>query len=450
MGNSEVGHTNIGAGRVVLQDLPRINEAIATNKLAEMPALQSMISALQQSGGVCHILGLLSPGGVHSHQDHMAEMVRIIANAGVPVAIHTFLDGRDVPPNSGAGFLEDFQSAIQGVDNAFIATITGRYYAMDRDNRWERVSRACASIIDGDAPSLSSPGAAIKASYDAGTLDEFIEPVIIGDYTGMVDGDGLLMANFRADRAREILDVMVDPGFDGYARPRQVNFAAKLGMVEYSASLNAHMKALFPSVTLNNILGSVVSSAGLRQLRIAETEKYAHVTFFLNGGREEKFEGEDRILVPSPKVATYDLQPEMSAVEVTDNLVRVIDNDMYDLIIVNFANGDMVGHTGILSAACKAVETLDTCLGRLQKSVENAGGVLMVTADHGNCENMSDHNGGPYTAHTLNPVPVVLAEASGEIKSIRDGVLADIAPTLLELLGIEQPAEMTGQSLIEN
>lgn len=448
MGNSEVGHMNIGAGRVVLQDLPRINAAVEANTLTDIPALQSMISALKKSGGVCHMMGLLSPGGVHSHQDHMAVLATIISQAGVPVKVHAFLDGRDTPPTGGVGYMQEFLDAIAGADNVTVSTISGRYFAMDRDNRWERVSRACAAIMKGDAPSVVGPVAAIQASYDDAIYDEFMEPVVVGDYVGMANGDGLLMANFRADRAREILAVLVDPAFDGYERPAPAQFVAKLGLVEYSDHLNNFMEAMFPSVEISNTLGEVVSNAGLRQLRIAETEKYAHVTFFLNGGRENQYDGEDRILVPSPKVATYDLQPEMSAAEVTDNLVRVIDAGLYDLIIVNFANGDMVGHTGILSAACKAVAALDTCVGRLQNAVESAGGTMIITADHGNCESMANPKGGPLTSHTLNPVPVVMTNAPDGINALRSGVLADLAPTLIELLGLAQPAEMTGRSLI--
>jgi 2,3-bisphosphoglycerate-independent phosphoglycerate mutase len=449
MGNSEVGHTNIGAGRVVMQDLPRINDAVASGALAKQSALLNLITKLQESGGTCHLLGLMSPGGVHSHQDHMAELAKIVSAAGVPVAVHAFLDGRDTPPSSGSGYVERFLDDIAETDNASIATVCGRFYALDRDNRWERVSKACAAIMEGDAEHNDHPVDAINQSYEAGTTDEFIEPVVIGGYDGMRDGDGLLMANFRADRAREILSVLVDPDFDGYERPRQIDFATRLGMVEYSTDLNRFIESIFPPVELSNILGEVVSNAGLRQLRIAETEKYAHVTFFFNGGREEEYAGEDRILVPSPKVATYDLQPEMSAPEVTDNLVRVIGEETYDLIIVNFANGDMVGHTGILSAACKAVQTLDQCLDRLEQAVNNAGGVLMITADHGNCESMDDGKGGPHTAHTLNMVPVVLANAPGDVRGLHDGSLADIAPTLLELLGLDQPQDMSGRSLVD-
>lgn len=448
MGNSEVGHMNIGAGRVVMQDLPRINESIESGALGDLPELKNMIETLKTSGGVCHLMGLLSLGGVHSHQDHMAELARLVARAGIPVVVHAFLDGRDTPPTSGAGFVEKFLNDIESVPNASIATICGRYYAMDRDNRWERVSRAVAAITIGEGALADDPLNAIKASYDAGITDEFFEPAVISGYQGMKDGDGLLMANFRADRAREILACLVDPDFDRYAPLTQVKLSARLGMVEYSSDLANHMDALFPPIDLSNILGEIVSNAGLRQLRIAETEKYAHVTFFLNGGREDEYEGEDRILVPSPKVATYDLQPEMSAGEVTDNLVRVIGEGTYDMIIVNYANGDMVGHTGNLAAACKAVATLDHCVGRLQDAVKAAGGVLMITADHGNCENMTDDTGGPFTSHTLNPVPFVLVNAPGNISGLNNGVLADIAPTVLELLGLDQPSEMTGHSLI--
>jgi 2,3-bisphosphoglycerate-independent phosphoglycerate mutase len=448
MGNSEVGHMNLGAGRVIKQDLPRIDTAIADGSIATLSPLTEMIAALKLSGGTCHVMGLLSPGGVHAHQAHMLALARIVAAAGVPVAVHGFLDGRDTAPRSAAQYVADTGAALAEIEGAELVSLCGRYFAMDRDNRWDRVSTAYNLVVDGVGERFSDAVAAVQASYDADIRDEFVEPVVLGGYDGMNDGDGVLMANFRADRTRQILSALVDPAFDGFVRNRIIKLGSTVGLVEYSTALNAFAPALFPSDRPAQILGQVVSEAGRSQLRIAETEKYAHVTFFLNGGRERVFEGEDRILVPSPDVATYDLCPEMSAVEVTDNLVRVIDGGSYDLIVVNYANGDMVGHTGILSAAIQAVETLDSCLARLEAAVTQAGGVMLVTADHGNCERMIADGGDLHTSHTLNVVPTILVNASEGVEGLRTGRLCDVAPTLLELMGLEQPAEMTGQSLI--
>lgn len=449
MGNSEVGHTNLGAGRVVLQDLRKIDKALADGTLAAKAPLQDLIAKLKDSGGTCHLLGLLSPGGVHSHQDHMVSLAKIVANQSVPVCIHAFLDGRDTPPKSGRGFMEAFLADLGETDGVSVATVSGRYYAMDRDTRWDRVSKAFLALMAGEEETAADPIAAVSASYDAGITDEFMLPTVIGDYTGMKDGDGLLMANFRADRAREILAALVDPEFDGFERTQTCSFVAQVGLSEYSTHLNEFFETLFPPLELKNILGQIVADAGLKQLRIAETEKYAHVTFFFNGGREDFFDGEERILVPSPDVATYDLKPEMSAGEVTDKLTAAIDDGRFDLIIVNYANGDMVGHTGMIDAAVTATETLDTCLGRLTKSVENSGGVMMITADHGNCEMMiNPETGEPHTAHTINPVPLIMVGAPDWVQRLESGRLADIAPTLLRLLGLPQPAEMTGRSLI--
>jgi 2,3-bisphosphoglycerate-independent phosphoglycerate mutase len=451
MGNSEVGHTNLGAGRVVMQDLPRIDAALADGSLATNPTLSDFIGALKQSGGACHLMGLLSPGGVHSHSAHISGLVTAIAGAGVPVHIHAFLDGRDTPPKSGKAYMEDFLATLSTIEGARLATVSGRYYAMDRDHRWERVGKVYDMIVDGKGAVAADGLQAITDSYGADIVDEFVLPCAIGDYAGMSDGDGLFMANFRADRAREILAALVDPDFDGFKRSRTIQFAACSGMVRYSRDLEPFLSALFPSVELKNILGEVIANAGLKQLRIAETEKYAHVTFFFNGGREREFAGEERILVPSPKVATYDLQPEMSAPEVTDRLTGAIAAGTFDLIIVNFANGDMVGHTGVLEAAMVAAQTLDTSLGRLEEAVTQAGGVLLITADHGNCEQMwdaSEDPAQPHTAHTTNPVPLVMVNAPDWAGGLKDGSLADIAPTLLRLLELKQPGEMTGQSLI--
>jgi 2,3-bisphosphoglycerate-independent phosphoglycerate mutase len=449
MGNSEVGHMNLGAGRVVMQDLPRIDAAMRNGSLAANPELARFAAALKASGGACHLMGLLSPGGVHSHQDHMVALARAVGGAGVPVAVHAFLDGRDTPPSSAKGFMERFLRDIAGIPGCFVATVSGRYYAMDRDKRWDRVAKAYATLVEGKGERAADAVGAIAASYAAGKTDEFMLPCAVGGYAGMKDGDGVLMANFRADRAREILAALADPAFDGFPRDRTVAFAARLGMVEYSKELNRFYPIIFPPAELTRILGQVVAEAGLTQLRIAETEKYAHVTFFLNGGEERVFPGEERILVPSPKVATYDLKPEMSAFEVTDKLVAAVESGRFDLIVVNYANGDMVGHTGILAAAVKAAEAVDACLGRLETAVKKAGGALLITADHGNLEMMRDpETGEPHTAHTLNPVPVILVNGPAWAKALRNGRLADVAPTLLRLMGLAQPAEMTGRSLI--
>jgi 2,3-bisphosphoglycerate-independent phosphoglycerate mutase len=448
MGNSEVGHMNLGAGRVVMQDLPRIDTAVADGSLAANPTLIKAIAAVKASGGAMHLMGLLSPGGVHSHQDHLAALARTIADAGVPVKVHAFLDGRDTPPSSAKGFMERFLADVAGHDVA-VATVSGRYYAMDRDKRWDRVQLAWNALVEAKGVAGTDPLAAIAASYAASKTDEFMLPAVIGAYQGMKDGDGLLMGNFRADRAREILDCLVNPAFDGFARPRQVAFATRLGLTEYSKDLNAFLDTLFGPESLSNILGEVLSRADLKQLRIAETEKYAHVTFFFNGGRETVFPGEERILVPSPKVATYDLQPEMSAVEVTDKLVAAIESGGFDVVVVNYANGDMVGHTGFLQAAITAAQTVDACLGRLEAAVIKAGGTMLVTADHGNAEQMKDpETGEPHTAHTTGPVPAILVAPPAGVTGMGDGRLADVAPTLLALLGLAQPAEMSGQSLL--
>lgn len=449
MGNSEVGHMNLGAGRVVMQELPKIDKAVRDNTLKDAPAMRDYIAALKGSGGICHLLGLLSPGGVHSHQKHMVAIAKIMADAQIAVRVHAFLDGRDTPPKAAKSHLAQFEADIAGFEDCRIATVCGRYYALDRDNRWERVAQSYACMTDAVGTSQPTAGAVVDAAYAADLTDEFVLPAPIGDFAGMKDGDGIMMANFRADRAREILAALLAPEFDGFARPRKIAFAAALGMVEYSSKHAAYMTAIFPPTQLTKILGEVVSEAGMRQLRIAETEKYAHVTFFLNGGREDVFPGEERILVPSPKVATYDLQPEMSAPEVTDRLVDAITGGTFDLIIVNFANGDMVGHTGDLDAAIKAAETLDASLARLEKAIHETGGVMLVTADHGNVEQMREPDGGAHTQHTLNLVPFIMVNAPAYVDGLHEGRLSDVAPTLLRLLELPQPDEMTGRCLIE-
>ncbi|MGH7092886.1 MAG: 2,3-bisphosphoglycerate-independent phosphoglycerate mutase [Stellaceae bacterium] len=449
MGNSEVGHTNIGAGRVVMQDLPRIDAAIADGSLAANPALKEFIVALKAKGGTAHVVGLISPGGVHSHQRQIAVLTRILAKADLPVAVHAVLDGRDTPPKSALGYLSQFHDDTATAGDVRIATVSGRYFAMDRDKRWDRVARAYHAMTMAAGAHADDPLAAVEAAYAADATDEFVPPTAIGSYAGMSDGDGILFANFRADRVREIAAALVDPDFDGFARERRIAFAGALGLVEYSDDLNRFLPALFPAEILEDTLGEVVAKAGFTQLRIAETEKYAHVTFFFNGGRESVFDREERILVPSPKVATYDQQPEMSAVEVTDKVVEAIHARRFDVIVLNYANTDMVGHTGRLDAAIAAVETVDRCLGRLSEAVEAAGGTLVITADHGNAEMMRDpKTGEPHTAHTLNPVPFIMVNAPASVSRLGNGRLCDIAPTLLDLLGLAAPAAMTGHSLI--
>jgi 2,3-bisphosphoglycerate-independent phosphoglycerate mutase len=445
MGNSEVGHLNIGAGRVVMQDLPRIGDAIANGEVRRAPALRALIERLRASGGTCHLMGLVSPGGVHSHQDHAVALAALLADPGVPTLVHAFTDGRDTPPRSAD---EDIRRLVMALPSSVpVATVSGRYYAMDRDKRWERVGKAYQALMEAEGRRFPNAEAVIADSYAHDISDEFVVPAIVGAYAGMRDGDGVLCFNFRADRVREILTALLDPAFAGFPRRRAVRFAAALGMTEYSEHLNALMQAIFPPQTLPNVLGQVVAQAGRAQLRMAETEKYPHVTYFLNGGEEAQYPGEDRIMVPSPKVATYDLQPEMSAPELTDKAVEAIRSGKYDLIVLNYANPDMVGHTGSLPAAIKAVETVDIGLGRIAETIGAMGGALLVTADHGNCELMRDpETGGPHTAHTTNPVPVVLM--GGNNAGLREGRLADIAPTLLELMNLRQPAEMTGISLL--
>lgn len=449
MGNSEVGHMNIGAGRIAVPDLPRIDTAIAEGGFAVNPPLVELIARTKTAGGRLHLMGLMSDGGVHSHQDHLIALAKVAAAQGVEVLIHAFLDGRDTPPQSAAGFLAQLRAGLGNTPGVRFATLTGRFYAMDRDKRWDRVAAAYAALVDAAGRPAATPEAAIAAAYAAGETDEFVQPTVVDGYDGMRDGDGLVLANFRADRAREIMTALVDPAFDGFPRARRPAFAAAAGMTSYSSALDPLLLVLYPPIRFADTLGEVVAKAGMTQLRIAETEKYAHVTFFLNGGDEQVFPGEDRILVPSPKVATYDLQPEMSAPELTDRLVAAIQSAKYDLIVVNYANPDMVGHSGILAAAVKAAEAVDACLGRVEAAVTEAGGVLLITADHGNLEEMRDPvTGAPHTQHTTNPVPLVLAGAVPAAGwQLANGRLADLAPTVLSFLGLDQPAAMTGRCL---
>jgi len=446
MGNSEVGHMNLGAGRVVWMDLPKINNAIADGSFAANEALLAHIDALKSSGGTSHIMGLCSPGGVHAHTDHLVAVARVIADAGVPVMLHLFTDGRDVPPKSALDDLAALRAGL-GDTAATIATVSGRFFAMDRDTRWERVEQAHAALAEAKGLNVETAEMAVENAYARDETDEFVQPTVIGSYAGMQDGDGILMANFRSDRAREILDALGADAFQGFER-RGISFATVAGMVEYSDSHRKWMTTLFPKEPISQTLGEVVEAAGLSQMRLAETEKYPHVTFFFNGGAETPVSGESRHMEPSPKVKTYDLQPEMSARGVTDTLVDAIRSGAHDLYVVNFANPDMVGHTGDLDAAMTAVEAVDTCLGEVVEAIKATGGAMLVTADHGNCEMMIDpETGGPHTAHTLNEVPVWLLGRPEALA--QGGRLADVAPTLLAMLGVDQPTEMTGRSLLE-
>ena len=446
MGNSEVGHTNIGAGRVVAMDLGAIDLAIEDGSFATNAGLVGFVARLKETGGTAHLIGVISDGGVHGHLNHVLAACRAITAAGVPVALHAITDGRDVAPSSAASFVKALMVSLP--EGARVATVIGRYWAMDRDTRWERVERAFRAIMFAEGAHATTPGEAIEDSYARHETDEFVAPTVIADYAGPRDGDGLFCLNFRSDRAREILAALADPAFAAFETGPRVLWAARLGMVEYSDSLNGFMATAYPKRVLPNTIGEWVALHGKTQFRLAETEKYPHVTFFLNGGREVPFVGEDRFMPKSPKVATYDLQPEMSSVEVSDHLVMAIEKG-YDLIVVNFANPDMVGHTGMLDAAIKACEAVDLGLGRALAALAKAGGAMIVTADHGNCELMVDPvTGGPHTSHTTNPVPVILVGGPERAGLREGGRLADLAPTLLALMGLPQPVEMTGKSLI--
>ncbi len=446
MGNSEVGHTNIGAGRVVAMDLGQIDLAIEDGSFDTRPALAAFIDTLQQTGGDAHLFGVVSDGGVHGHIDHLRHAVGLLSAAGIKVFIHAITDGRDVAPRCADGFIAALQADLPR--DARIATVIGRYWAMDRDNRWDRVERAYRAIVEGRGEAAASAADAVQQAYARDESDEFITPTIIDGYSGTRPGDGVFCLNFRADRARQIMAALGAASFTGFERATPPAWAALLGMAEYSEAHNAFMTTVFPKREIVNTLGAWVASHGLRQFRLAETEKYPHVTFFLNGGAENAEPGEDRHMAPSPKVATYDLQPEMAAPEVGAALVQAIEQG-YDLIVVNFANPDMVGHTGDLDAAIRACEAVDAALGPALEALEATGGAMLLTADHGNCEVMIDpESGGPHTAHTLNPVPVVLIGGS-EGARLRDGRLADIAPTVLALMGLAAPPEMSGESLIE-
>ena len=447
MGNSEVGHTNIGAGRVVFQDLPRISRAIEDGSFFQNPAYLAAIRACKDSGGALHLLGLLSDGGVHSHIDHLFALLELAKREEVPhVYVHAFLDGRDVSPTSGLGFVQRLQDKMRELGVGQIADLSGRYYAMDRDSRWERVQRAYDALVGGSAPFAADPCQAVQASYDAGVTDEFFEPVVCAQGGRIEAGDSVIFLNFRPDRAREMTRALVDPNFGEIKRKRGFLPVHYVCTTEYDASM-PNVSVAFPHEKLENIFGEYLSKLGMTQLRIAETEKYAHVTFFFNGGQESVFPGEDRCLIPSPKVATYDLKPEMSAPAITEEAIRRIESGKYDVIILNFANCDMVGHTGVFDAAVAAVETVDTCVAQVVKATTDLGGVALITADHGNAEQMLDEAGQPFTAHTTNPVPFCIV---GAAVRLRDGRLADIAPTMLDLMGLNQPQEMDGKTLILN
>ncbi len=449
MGNSEVGHQNLGAGRVVYQDFTRISRAIDEGDFFENAALTQACDTVRARGTALHLMGLLSDGGVHSHMDHLTALLDLAARRGLrDVWVHAILDGRDTPPTSGVKYVERLQAYQDQARTGKIASVMGRFYAMDRDNRWERVQAAYQTMVQGG---VSQPSAreAVLASYRNDITDEFVRPVSIApDGARPVtirSGDGIIFFNFRADRARQITRAFTQQGFSGFPRQR-LDLSTFICMTEYDETFS--LPIAFPPLTLADIFPEVIARAGLKQLRIAETEKYAHVTFFFNGGEERKYPGEERILIPSPRdVTTYDQKPEMSAVAVTDEVIRQIGRDHFDVIVLNFANGDMVGHTGVLEAAIRAVKTVDTCIGRIYEAIDRAGGTLLITADHGNCETMCEPGGAePYTAHTTNPVPLILTRKGARLRE--GGILADVAPTLLDLLNLPKPAAMTGTTLL--
>ncbi|MGO3983887.1 2,3-bisphosphoglycerate-independent phosphoglycerate mutase [Pseudomonas sp. SAS7] len=448
MGNSEVGHMNLGAGRVVYQDFTRVTKAIRDGEFFENPVLTAAVDKAASAGKAVHILGLLSDGGVHSHQDHLVAMAELAAQRGAEkIYLHAFLDGRDTPPRSAQSSIELLDGTFAKLGKGRIATLIGRYFAMDRDNRWDRVSAAYNLIVDSAAEyTADTAQAGLEAAYARDESDEFVKATRIGEAVKVEDGDAVIFMNFRADRARELSRAFVEADFNEFPRARLPKLAAYIGLTQYSAKIPA--PAAFAPSSLNNVLGEYLAKNGKTQLRIAETEKYAHVTFFFSGGREEPFEGEERILIPSPKVATYDLQPEMNAPEVTDRIVEAIEQQRYDVIVVNYANGDMVGHTGVFEAAVKAVEALDTCVGRIVEALEKVDGEALITADHGNVEQMEDEcTGQAHTAHTTEPVPFIYV-GKRNVKVRDGGVLADVAPTMLKLLGLEKPVEMTGTSIL--
>ena len=446
MGNSEVGHTNIGAGRIVYQELTRITKTIDDDKLKDNEAIVAAMDKALANDSALHLMGLLSPGGVHSHITHLYGIVELAKKKGLKkVFIHAFLDGRDVPPSSAADYIDDCVKELDKIGLGKIATVMGRYYAMDRDNRWERVEKAYAAMVYREGVEAKCPVCAVKDSYANGVTDEFVVPCVIEGGEAVKANDSVIFYNFRPDRAREITRTFVDPDFKGFERRNGFFPLNYVCMTQYDATM-PNVEIAFKPQTLVNTMGEYISNLGMKQLRIAETEKYAHVTFFFNGGVEKVYEGEDRILVKSPAVATYDLQPEMSAYEVTDKLVPAIKSGTYDMIILNFANCDMVGHTGVFDAAVKAVEAVDTCVGKVVDAILEMGGAALITADHGNADKMIDENGEPFTAHTTNPVPFCVIGYDCKLRE--GGVLADIAPTMLKIMDLPQPAEMLGKSII--
>lgn len=449
MGNSEVGHMNLGAGRVVYQDFTRVTKAIRDGEFFENPNICAAVDKAVAAGKAVHILGLLSDGGVHSHQDHLVAMAELAAKRGAEqIYLHAFLDGRDTPPKSAQHSIELMQATFTRLGKGRVASLIGRYFAMDRDNRWDRVEQAYHLIVEGKAEHHADYAVdGLIAAYERGETDEFVKATTIGEPVRVEDGDAVVFMNFRADRARELTRCFVEPGFDAFQRTRVPQLAGFVMLTQYAASIPA--PSAFAPEPLTNVLGEYLANNGKTQLRIAETEKYAHVTFFFSGGREEPFEGEERILIPSPQVATYDMQPEMSAPEVTDRIVEAIEQQRYDVIIVNYANGDMVGHTGVFEAAVKAVECLDKCMGRIVEALDKVGGEALITADHGNVEQMEDAmTGQAHTAHTCEPVPFIYC-GKRKLKVREGGVLADVAPTMLTLLGLPVPTEMTGRSIVE-
>ena len=446
MGNSEVGHTNIGAGRIVYQELTRITKTISDDKLKDNEEIVAAMDNALEKGSDLHLMGLLSPGGVHSHNTHLYGILELAKKKGLKnVFVHAFLDGRDVPPSSAAEYVEAAVKECEKIGVGRIATVMGRYYAMDRDNRWERVEKAYAALVYGEGVKATDPVQAVKDSYANGVTDEFVIPIVVEGGAAIKPNDSVIFYNFRPDRAREITRTLVDEDFSGFERRNGFFPLFYVCMTQYDATMpNVHIA--FKPQTLKNTMGEYISSLGMKQLRIAETEKYAHVTFFVNGGVEKVYDGEDRILVKSPSVATYDLQPEMSAYEVKDKLVPAIKSGEYDMIILNFANCDMVGHTGVFEAAVKAVEAVDDCVGQVVSAILEMGGTAIITADHGNADKMIDEDGEPFTAHTTNPVPFCVIGYDCELRT--GGVLADIAPTMLRIMGLPQPEEMTGKSII--